>query len=301
MPLGTNNVTVTTAATFIPEVWSDEIVAAYKKSLVAANLIKKMNFKGKKGDTVHIPAPTRGDASAKAASTQVTLIAATEGEKTVSINQHWEYSRLIEDIVEAQALTSLRQFYTDDAGYALGRKVDSTIIQLGRKANGGDGTAGYTGAYSGADGTTAYTGTAGALTDAAIRRSIQRLDDNDVPMDGRFLIVPPSTRNTLMGIARFTEQAFVGETGASNTIRNGEIGNVYGIPVFVTTNADAATDGDRICLLAHKEFAVLVEQMGVRTQTQYKQEWLANLFTADVLFGCDELRDYSAVALAVPA
>ena len=301
MPLGTNNVTVTTAATFIPEVWSDEIIAAYKKSLVAANLIKKMNFKGKKGDTVHIPAPTRGDASAKAASTQVTLIAATEGEKTVAIDQHWEYSRLIEDIVEAQALTSLRQFYTDDAGYALGRKVDSTLIQLGRKANGGNGTAAYNGAFSGADGTTAYTGTAGALTDAAIRRSIQRLDDNDVPMDGRFLIVPPSTRNTLMGIARFTEQAFVGEVGASNTIRNGEIGNVYGIPVFVTTNADTATDGDRICLLAHKEFAVLVEQMGVRTQTQYKQEWLANLFTADVLFGADELRDGSAVCLAVPA
>ena len=301
MALGTNNVTVSTAATFIPEVWSDEIIAAYKKSLVAANLVKKMSFKGKKGDTVHIPAPTRGDASAKAASTQVTLIAATEGEKIVSIDQHWEYSRLIEDIVEAQALTSLRQFYTDDAGYALGRKVDSTLIQLGRKANGGNGTANYTGAFSGADGSTAYTGTAGALTDAAIRRSIQRLDDNDVPMDGRFLIVPPSTRNTLMGIARFTEQAFVGETGASNTIRNGEIGNVYGIPVFVTTNADTATDGDRICLLAHKEFAVLVEQMGVRTQTQYKQEWLANLFTADVLFGADELRDGSAVALAVPA
>ena len=179
MGLGTNHVTTTTSATFIPEVWSDEIIAAYKKNLVAANLVKKMNFKGKKGDTVHIPAPTRGDASAKAASTQVTLIAATESEKTVSINQHWEYSRLIEDIVEAQALASLRQFYTDDAGYALAKKVDSVLVQLGRKANGGDGTAAYTGAYSGADGTTAYTGTAGALTDAAIRRSIQRLDDND--------------------------------------------------------------------------------------------------------------------------
>jgi N4-gp56 family major capsid protein len=301
MALGTNHVTTTTSATFIPEVWSDEIIAAYKKNLVAANLVKKMNFKGKKGDTVHIPAPTRGDASAKAASTQVTLIAATESEKTVSINQHWEYSRLIEDIVEAQALASLRQFYTDDAGYALAKKVDSVLVQLGRKANGGDGTAGYTGAYSGADGTTAYTGTAGALTDAAIRRSIQRLDDNDVPMDGRFLIVPPSTRNTLMGIARFTEQAFVGEVGGGNTIRNGEVGNVYGIPVFVTTNADTATDGDRICLLAHKDFAVLVEQMGVRTQTQYRQEYLGTLFTADVLFGADELRDGSAVALAVPS
>jgi len=301
MPLGTNQVTTTTAATFIPEVWSDEIVAAYKKNLVAANLIKKMNFKGKKGDVVHMPAPNRGSASAKAANTQVTLIAATEGEKTVTINQHWEYSRLIEDIVEAQALSSLRQFYTDDAGYALARQVDTSLIQLGRAANGGDGTANYTGAYSGADGTTAYTGTAGALTDAAIRRTIQRLDDNDVPMDGRFLIVPPSTRNTLMGIARFTEQAFVGEAGSSNTIRNGEIGNVYGIPVFVTSNADAATDGDRICLLAHKDFAVLVEQMGVRTQTQYKQEYLGTLFTADVLYGVGELRDNGAVALAVPA
>jgi hypothetical protein len=120
-------------------------------------------------------------------------------------------------------------------------------------------------------------------------------------MDNRFLIVPPSTRNTLMGIARFTEQAFVGEAGGANTIRNGEIGNVYGIPVFVTSNADAATDGDRICLLAHKDFAVLVEQMGVRSQTQYKQEYLGTLFTSDMLYGVKELRDGSAVALAVPA
>ena len=308
MPLGTDNVTVSTAATFIPEIWSDEIVASYKKSLVAANLIKKMSFKGKKGDTVHIPAPTRGAASAKAASTQVNLIAATEGERVININQHWEYSRLIEDIVEAQALTSLRQFYTDDAGYALGLQVDTSIIRLGRGVNGGNGAnAAYAGAFSGADGTTAYnaganTGT-GALTDAAIRRAIQRLDDQDIPMDGRFLIVPPSSRNTLMGIARFTEQAFVGETGASNTIRNGEIGNVYGIPVFVSSNADttSGTTATRVCLMAHKDFGVLVEQMGVRTQTQYKQEWLANLFTADVLYGVGELRDGAAVALTVPA
>jgi N4-gp56 family major capsid protein len=283
------------------------MVASYKKNLVAANLIKKMNFKGKKGDTVHIPSPTRGNASAKTANTQVNLIAATEGDIAITINQHWEYSRLIEDIVEAQALSSLRQFYTDDAGYALGRQVDTSLVQLGRSVQGGNGTAAYNGAFSGADGTTAYvagsnTGVA-ALTDAAIRRSIQRLDDQDVPMDGRFLLVPPSTRNTMMGIARFTEQAFVGEQGGGNTIRNGEIGNVYGIPVFVTTNADttSGSTATRICLLGHKDFAVLVEQMGVRTQTQYKQEYLGTLFTADVLYGVGELRDNAAVALAVPA
>ena len=283
------------------EIWSDEIVATYKKSLVAANLIKRMNFKGKKGDTVNIPVPTRGTASAKAANTQVNLNVATENNIPVLINKHYEYSRLVEDIVDVQALASMRQFYTDDAGYALAKQVDTSIIQLGRGVNGGDGTADYTGAYSGADGTTAYTGTAGALTDAAIRRTIQRLDDQDVPMEGRFLIVPPSSRNTLMGLARYTEQAFVGETGSSNTICNGEIGNLYGVPVFVSSNADTATDGDRIALMGHKDFAVLVEQMGVRSKTQYKQEWLGTLFTADTLYGVKELRDYSAVALAVPA
>ena len=307
MALGTNNVTTTTAATFIPEIWSDEIVATYKKNLVLANLIKKMSFKGKKGDTVHIPAPIRGSASVKAASTQVTLIAGTELEVTVAIDKHYEYSRLIEDIVEAQALSSLRNFYTEDAGYALARQVDTSLIQLGRKVQSGTNTAAYSGAFSGADGTTAYVAAAntgvGALTDAAIRRTIQRLDDQDVPMDGRFLIVPPSSRNTLMGIARFTEQAFVGDVGSANTIRNGEIGNVYGVPVFVSNNADTTTGSTatRIALMGHKDFAVFVEQVGVRSQTQYKQEWLGTLFTADTLYGCDELRDYAAVALAVPA
>ena len=307
MALGSNHQTVTTADKFIPEVWSDEIIATYKKNLVAANLIKKMNFAGKKGDTVHLPKPGRMTANQKAAQSQVTLNTDTATETLVSINQHWEASVLIEDIVEAQALASMRQFYTDDMGYALARKVDSYILELGRGVNGGGGTNAYSGALSGADGTTAYVAGAntgvGALTDAAIRRTIQRLDDNDVPMDGRFLIVPPSTRNTLMGINRFTEQAFVGEVGGSNTIRTGEIGNVYGIPVYVTTNADttSGSTATRIALMGHRDFAVFVEQKGVRTQSQYKQEYLGTLLTADTLFGAAELRDFSAVALAVPA
>jgi len=201
----TNAVTTTSAANFIPEIWSDEIVAAYKKNLVLANLVKKMSFKGKKGDTVNIPSPARGSASAKAATDAVTLIAESDTNIQVLINQHYEYSRLIEDIVEVQALTSLRSFYTEDAGYALARRIDTSLVQLGRAFNGATvGTDDYatsassTKAYIGSDGTTAYNSTssnAAALTDAAIRRTIQRLDDNDVPMDGRFFLIPPSSRS----------------------------------------------------------------------------------------------------------
>lgn len=304
MALGTNHVTTTTAATFIPEVWSDEIVASYKKNLVLANLIKKMSFKGKKGDTVHIPSPTRGTASAKTAGNQVSLIAATEGEVTVSINNHYEYSRLIEDIVEAQALASLRGFYTEDAGYALAKQVDTTLIQLARGARGGNAAnQAYTGGIIGSTGAAYTSGTsnAAAIADAGIRKAIQVLDDQDVPMDGRSLIVPPTARNSMLGIARFTEQAFKGN---GSTLMNGEFGDIYGVKVYVSTNCDTAagnTSTDRVALMIQRDWSVLVEQIGVRSQTQYKQEYLGTLFTADTLYGAAELRDGSCVPLVVPA
>ncbi len=84
MALGSNQVTTTIAGNFIPELWSDEVIGAYKSNLVVANLVTKLNHKGKKGDTIHIPVPSRGSASAKAANTQVTLSAATNSVVNVS-------------------------------------------------------------------------------------------------------------------------------------------------------------------------------------------------------------------------
>jgi N4-gp56 family major capsid protein len=300
---GTNAVTTTSAANFIPEIWSDEIVAAYKKNLVMANLVKKMNFRGKKGDTVHIPAPARGSASAKVAANTVTLIAESNSEIQVAITNHYEYSRLIEDIVEAQALSSLRGFYTEDAGYALAKQVDSSLIQLGRGANAGNAAnQQYAGGLIGSTGA-AYTyssSNAAAIADQGIRKAIQVLDDNDVPMDGRSLVVPPVARNSMLGIARFTEQAY---RGNGNTLVNGEFGDIYGVKVYVSTNCDttAAATPDKVALLFQRDFAVLVEQLGVRTQTQYKQEFLANLLTADTLYGVAEMRDKNCVPLIVLA
>jgi N4-gp56 family major capsid protein len=251
---------------------------------------------------LHIPKPTRGAAALKAASTQVTLQAATESEIQVLVNKHYEYSRLIEDITETQALSSLRQFYTSDAGYALAKQVDTDLIQLGRGVQGGNGTIAYDKAVIAGDGTTLYTGSnENAITDAGIRKVIQTLDDADVPMDGRVLVLPPVARNVMMGLDRFTEQAFVGEVGSGNTIRNGQIGNVYGVKVYVSTNCETATGAARIGIMFHKDAFVLAEQLGVRSQTQYKQEYLGTLFTSDMLYGVKELRDEAAVAIAMVA
>ena len=316
MALGTNHTTVTTAANFIPELWSDDTIVAYKANLVVGNLVSKISHNGQKGSVIHIPAPSRGSASAKAATTQVTLIAETAGKIDVTIDQHYEYSRLIEDIVEVQALDSMRRFYTDDAGYALAKQVDWALHLRGTGFQGGTYAAvdlGVPAVYDAAlvgDGVTPWAtttvGNAVDLTDQGIRNLIQLLDDADVPQDNRYLVVPPSQRNALMGIARFTEQAFVGEVGGQNTIRNGKIGDVYGVEVYVSTSCPVVDDADgdldqRAAMLFHRDALVFAEQMSVRSQTQYKQEWLSDLLTSDTIYGTAELRNDAGVAIIVPA
>lgn len=299
----------TSSATFIPELWSDEIRAEYEANLVLANLVKKMSMKGKKGDTLHIPAPIRGSANAKAVNTAVTLQNQTESEVVVTIDKHFEYSKLIEDITDVQALDSMRRFYTQDAGYALATQVDTDLHALAKTL--GDGTTTYVHSNSyyidASTGLTAYAvdtvAAADVFTDAGFRALIKLQDDSDTPMSNRCFVIPPSLRSAMMGIDRYVSTDFV----SGQTVQNGKIGNLYGIDIYVSTNcavtetaADNAAGGDvRAAILFHKDTFILAEQMGVRTQTQYKQEFLADLMTADQLYGVKTFRPDSGFVLNV--
>ena len=288
MALGTNHVTNTTAATFIPEIWSDEIIASYEKSLVVKPLVRAMSMVGKKGDTVHIPKPDRGSASAKTAETEVTLIAGTTTELTVAIDQHFEYSRLIEDITDVQALNSLRRFYTEDAGYALATNVDSALIA--------EAVGGFTANkqfIAGDIEDDAGAGPVTAFNDAGFRKAIQILDDNNVPGENRVFVVPPAVKREMLGISNYISADFV----SGQPVVNGKIGSLYGVDIFVSTNLTGGA-GEKDCLLFHKDALVLAEQLGVRVQTQYKQEFLADLMTADCLYGVETYRPEAGVVLA---
>ena len=256
----TNHLGTSEAGNFIPKLWSDEVIATYKKNLVVANLVTKINHKGKKGNTIYIPKPARKDASAKATDSTVTLTAQTNNVLTVTIDKHYEYSTLIEDIASVQALGSMRKFITDDAGNAS--------------------------AFSAAGG------------DKALRAMVEKLDLQDVPMDNRCLVITPRQYSDLLGINRFTEQQFI---GSGDAIRTGKVGMIYGVEVFVTNNlptTQCATSSvvHDIGLMLHKEALVLAEQVGIRTQTQYKQEYLSDLLTADTLYGVAEYRDEAGFA-----
>jgi len=306
----------TSADKFIPEIWSDEVIAAYKSNLVLANLVKRINMVGKKGDLIHLPKPLRGSANAKAENTAVTVQNQTETEVQVALDQHYEFSRLIEDITDVQAHATLRKYYTDDAGYGLATKVDDILFTRGTEF--GDGTYAATPTdtdwvhsqsyyVDASSGLTAFAvdtvAAADLFDDDGFRSLIKVMDDNDVPMTQRSFVIPPSLRKDIMGIDRYMSSDFVG----AGKVTNGLIGNLYGIDIYVSSNvpiietaAQNAAGGDvRGAMLFHKDAMVLAEQMKVRSQAQYKQEWLGTLYTADTLFGTKVVRSEAGFVLAV--
>lgn len=274
-----------------------------------ANLVTRMNHVGKKGDTVHIPTPDRAAAHVKAAETEVTPNVLNSNLTNVSIDQHFEWSTLIEDFADLQALGSMRRYLTDDAGYALAKQVDWSLMVLGSDQtytaepapgavmSGADFDAGT--AVIGSDGSTAFddaAANAAKLTDAGIRAMVQSLDDSNVPLSNRSFVVPPVEKNNLLGIARFTETSFVGEAGGANAIRHGLIGDLYGNPFYVSTNcpkidqSGGSTADAALGLYLHKDAWVLIMQQNMRSQTQYLQQYLSTLFTADLVYGRKAVR-----------
>ena len=89
----------------------------------------------------------------------------------------------------------------------------------------------------------------------------------------------------LLGEERFTEQQFIGDGSA---IKTGKIGSIYGVDVYMSTQV--GTGNTEKAFLFQRDAHVLATQQAVRTQTQYKQEYLADLFTADTVYGTKVIR-----------
>jgi len=301
MALGTNQITQTTGAVFIPEIWLNEIRGFLKAKLVMGNVVKTINHNRKAGDILHIPDLSALTANDKAVNTQVTLQSPTETEFTLTINKHKEASFLIEDFAGVQSNYALRSEYTRSAGYAIAKQQDTDIIGLG---------SGLSQAKIGGDGATAWdptantnTGNGTDLTDAGIRAAIELLDNADVPPENRALVIHPSQKNVLLGINRFTEQAFYGE---ASPIHTGEFGEIYGVKVFVTTQVPSVSATDtttlyRRNLLLHRDAFAFAEQITPRIQSSYILEYLGNLTVVDTVYGVAEFRDNHGISLYTPA
>jgi len=298
--MATNFPTITTATgkagsqnavnTFIPIMWADEVLAQREKRLFAAKFFKRFNHKGKKGDTIRIPLITRGTATDKTETVAVIPTVSAEGLKSVSIDKHKYVARLFEDLLKIQSDYDLRAEYSQADAYTLAEAIDSDIFDLfdanlgvGYKVIGSDGTTAWSSAGS---------GNAADITDIGLRNAMQRLEDNNVDMADCALFIPPSQKNALLGIDKFTLYQNIGR---SSEIQKGDFGEIYGIKVKVTTNVDTVTCADttttrRVAVLASKNSVCSVIQKDIGLESQRKTEYLGDLYVASVIYGVAALR-----------
>ena len=265
------NVTVTTAANFIPEMWSDALLDYAERMFRLRNQVS--DFSGMLadgGDTLHIPKVTEETAAAKSADTAVTYSANTDGKIDLSVDQHHYEAKRIEDIVKVQESADLFNMYARSMGYAIAKKVENYLaVDVIQSATGND---------------TALA-TDNQLTAALLRSGLVKLLDagHDYTDGNSWLYASPEVYSYLLGLDEFVHFDKRGDEAGQVS---GKVGDVYGMPVHVSTDWDDDGDtGDETASIFKREAVYFAMQMSPRVQSSYDIDYLATSVVADVLFG----------------
>ena len=281
--MAVGNITVTTAANFIPEIWSSEVKRAVEANLTMAKLVKR-DFEGdirQKGDTVHVVDISNLSVGNKAASTTVSYETITEDKTSITIDKHKYAAFRLEDIVAAQSNTNLLTEYSNKVGYALAKQIDTDLLALYVNL----------GQAVGADNTD--------ITDDVFLDAIELLDVADAPETDRSAVFHANQKAAFLRVEKFVEYQSTGIGGSQNSpIIRGQFGELYGVRLFFTTNITTAGSpaGDHN-LVFHKEAFTLAMQKDIRIQSQYDIDSLANKVVGDVLYGVSEYRDTFGVVV----
>lgn len=289
MPLGVNHQTTTTHASYIPNpVWSKEITRAFEANLIAANKVSRFDSDvSSYGSSIQIPNLSNLVANDKLSNTAGTLQAPEETHVNLPINKYKHVAFLIEDITAKQSKYNIFSEYTQKAGYALRKQLDTDVLNL---------VTGFSQAVSSYNSTI----TAQNLLDAN-----KTLNQNDVPMADRCWLVHPETLSELLAIDNFTKydatgyagniaEGRVGGNSGALKNENGLVGMLYGSPVYMTTQVPK-TGNNTSNLYMHKEALALAVQKEVKVETSRENLYQGDLCMATILYGVVERRDNAGV------
>jgi len=268
------NVTATTAAKFIPEVWKAAILDYAERAFRIRNQVTNVSDLVS-GDTVHVPRVSEETAAAKSAGSVVTYSANTDGEASISIDQHAYEAKRIDDIVRVQSSYDLFSLYAKSMGYGLAKKVENYLaVDIIQSATANDVTLS-------ADNT---------FTTALVRSGMQKLLDIGVDYtDGdTHFYASPAGYMSLMSLGEFSDFQERGPEAGGGAGPNvtGQLGSIYGMPVYTSTDwDDDGGTGDETASIFTKDSVLLAMQMEPRVQSEYDIDYLATSVVADVLFG----------------
>ena len=261
---------------FIPEIWSAAILEALRAKLVFPSLCNR-DYEGdirEAGDTVHITGYndvtvhkyTRGQA--------ITVDDATDKEAAVlKIDQSDYFAFKVNDLNKTQAKADLTGKFTNSAAYNMMKNVETYISNL----------------MDAAVSTPAKTVAVGTPADAylAVVEAGRKLDAQNVPDEGRWLVVSPDFYALLLQDSRFIE----GTEAGHNTLLNGVVGQVRGFTVVKSNNVPSKkASPDTQSILAGTNAAVTFAQQVSKVEAMRMQTDFADMVRGLDLYGAKVIR-----------
>lgn len=264
------NVTVTTGANFIPELWADAILDYAERKFSLKNKVTDLSsMLSSGGDTLHIPRVDEESASEKSAGTAVTYSANTDAKTDLSIDQHFYNAKRIDDIVKVQESADMFNMYAKSMGYALAKKVENYLaVDVIQSATAND----------------VSLATDNTFTSAEIRSGTQKLMDIGVDYTSdTYLYASPGAYNSLFALDEFS---LANEAGRASAHATGSQGSIMGMDAFFSVDwDDDGGTGDETASIFTKDSVIFAMQIAPRVQSSYDIDYLATSLVVDVLFG----------------
>lgn len=238
------------ALTFIPEIWSAIMLDNLHKSLVYAGpTVVNRDYEGEvrnQGDTVRIRNITRPTISDYVKNTTVinpqTL---TDVERSLLIDQAKYFAFEVDDIDAAQTPGGEMDAATMEASYGLADTADQFVAGLYTEVDAGNQL-----------GTVAVT-TPALAVDTLVDLRV-KLDEADVPTQGRYAVVPAWYHGLLLGDDRFVR---VDASGSTEGLRNGTVGRAFGFDVLMSNNAPNPAGDDNVVMAGYPGAIAFADQI----------------------------------------
>ena len=228
------------SGSFIPQLWSNKLNAKFYANTMLTE-ISNTDWEGEirnQGDTIRIrTAPSITINDYNGAGSTLTSEVPTPIYADMQINKGKYFSVQVNDVLAHQADMDLMNMFTDDAAKQLKISIENEaffqwfVTEGANAANKGATAGALSGSYNlGTDIAPIDQATPANVLQAILRMSAA-LDEQNVPEDGRWLIISPFDRQLLMQ-TDIAQAYFTGDQ--SSTIRTGKIGMLDRFEVYVS-------------------------------------------------------------------
>jgi hypothetical protein len=227
------------SGSFIPTLWSGKLLAKFYQNTMMSEIFNT-DYEGElknQGDTVRIRLAPSISISDYTVGQNLSYEVPTPIFQDMQVNKGKYFGVQVNDVLAYQSDMNLMNMFTEDAAKQLKIAIENEVFFNNFVTEGPD--AANEGANAGKISAAYNLGTDVAPIDQATPENVLKailrmstvLDEQNVPEDGRWLVLSPFDRHLLMQ-SNLAQAYFTGD--ASSTIRTGKIGMIDRFTVYVS-------------------------------------------------------------------